>query len=123
MDKEETIFRNNVQEDIRPWGKFRSFPHKSASSVKIITVNPGCSLSLQYHNRRSEIWIILDEGLEATVGDRVWQPSKNEEIFISKKSVHRLRNTGKTTARILEFWLGNSTENDIVRLKDNYGRK
>ena len=74
-------FRKEIQEDIRPWGKFRSFPHKQAGSIKIITVEPGGTLSLQYHHRRSEFWIVLDKGLEVTVGDKVWQPEKNEEIL------------------------------------------
>ncbi len=67
---EEKDIRAQIQEDIRPWGKFRSYPHRSVSSLKIITVNPGGSLSLQYHNRRSEFWVVLDPGLEITVGER-----------------------------------------------------
>ena len=63
-----TRFKKGIVEDIRPWGKFRSFPHKSAGSIKIITVNPGETLSLQYHKRRSEFWVVLDRGLEVTVG-------------------------------------------------------
>lgn len=117
------LFREDIIEDIRPWGKFRSFPHKNASSVKIITVNPGQSLSLQYHNSRSEFWLILDEGLEVTVADKVWKPAKNEEILIPQKSCHRVKNPAAEPARILEFWLGDSDESDIVRLADSYGRE
>jgi mannose-6-phosphate isomerase len=116
-------FQDGITEDIRPWGKFRSYPHQKASSVKIITVNPGQALSLQYHNNRSESWIILDEGLEVTVGDRVWKPAKNEEITIPQKAEHRVRNTATESARFLEFWVGDSDETDIVRLVDSYGRK
>jgi len=49
-------FRKKIEEDIRPWGKFRSFPYEQAGSIKIITVNPGAALSLQYHHNRSEFW-------------------------------------------------------------------
>ncbi len=115
-------FRKEIQEDIRPWGKFRSFPHKQAGSIKIITVEPRGILSLQYHHRRSEFWVILDEGLEVTVGDKVWQPEKNEEIFVPRKTPHRLRCIGRENARIMEIWLGHSDESDIVRLQDDYGR-
>lgn len=120
---QEHQFREGIIEDIRPWGKFQSYPHKNASSVKIITVNPGQSLSLQYHNNRSEFWLILDEGIEVTVAERVWMPVKNEEISIPRKSRHRVRNTASEPVRILEFWIGDSDESDIVRLVDNYGRK
>ena len=115
-------FRKKIQEDIRPWGKFRSFPHKQAGSIKIITVEPGGILSLQYHHRRSEFWVILDAGLEVTVGDKVWQPEKNEEILVSRKTPHRLRCIGREHARVMEIWLGYSDESDIVRLEDDYGR-
>ena len=115
-------FKKGIQEDIRPWGKFRSFPYEQARSIKIITVNPGASLSLQYHLRRSEFWIVLDKGLEVTVGDKTWQPEKNEELFISRESPHRLRCIGQEQARVMEIWIGDSDESDIVRIEDDYGR-
>jgi len=115
-------FRSGIVEDLRPWGKFRAFPYRNAGSVKIITVNPGCSLSLQYHNKRSEFWIVLDEGLEVTIGDKVWEPEKNEEIFIPRKIPHRIRGVGQKEARIMEIWIGSSSESDIVRMEDDYGR-
>ncbi|MBN2244811.1 MAG: phosphomannose isomerase type II C-terminal cupin domain [Candidatus Aminicenantes bacterium] len=116
-------YQELVFEDHRPWGQFRSYPLENISSIKIITVNPGESLSLQYHNHRDEYWIVLDKGLEITVGNKIWKPSINEEIFIPEKTPHRLRGIGKKPARILEFWLGDSNEKDIIRLEDTYGRK
>jgi len=118
----ERAFRARIFEDIRPWGKFRAYPHKRAGSLKIITVEPGASLSLQYHRRRSEFWVVLDAGLEITVGAKVWRPRPNEEIYIPKGAPHRLRGVGRKPARVMELWLGNSDEADIVRLEDKYGR-
>jgi mannose-6-phosphate isomerase len=117
------LFRKAISEEIRPWGKFRTFPHDQAGSIKIITVKSGEVLSLQYHKKRSEFWIILDEGLEVTAGERVWQPEVNEEIFIPRKIPHRVRCIGKRPARIMEIWIGKSEESDIIRLEDEYGRK
>jgi mannose-6-phosphate isomerase-like protein (cupin superfamily) len=123
IQTEEIIrFKNGIVEDIRPWGKFRSFPHESAGSIKIITVNPREVLSLQYHKRRSEFWVVLDRGLEVTVGDKVWQPRNNEEIFIPAEIPHRMKCIGDSPARIMEIWIGDSNESDIVRLEDKYGR-
>jgi mannose-6-phosphate isomerase-like protein (cupin superfamily) len=119
---EERAFRNKIVEDIRPWGKFRAYPHQNAGSLKIITVKPGGSLSLQFHRRRSEFWVVLDSGLEITVGRKAWRPKKGEEIFIPKKAPHRLRCIGKSPARVMEIWLGRSQESDIVRLEDMYNR-
>ncbi len=116
-------FKKEIKEDIRPWGKFRSFPYKQARGIKIITVKPGETLSLQYHLHRSEFWVVLDKGLEVTEGKRVWQPEEGEEIFIPRKSPHRLRCLRSKPARVMEIWIGNSEESDIVRLEDEYGRE
>jgi mannose-6-phosphate isomerase len=118
----EADFPAGIVEDIRPWGKFRRFPHENAGSVKIITVEPGRRLSLQYHDGRAEFWIVLDPGLEVTVRDRVWQAARNEEILIPRRAPHRIRNIGQAPARVMEIWIGRSSEADIVRLEDDYGR-
>jgi mannose-6-phosphate isomerase-like protein (cupin superfamily) len=119
---DERDYRSHILEDRRPWGKFRSFPHRTAGAVKIITVDPGGTLSLQFHRRRAEFWIALDAGLEVTVGERTWRPAPDEEIYIPRGTNHRLRSIGTLPARIMEIWLGDSDEADIVRLDDAYGR-
>jgi mannose-6-phosphate isomerase-like protein (cupin superfamily) len=119
----EAAFRARIVEDVRPWGKFRRFPHEGASSVKIITVEPGGRLSLQYHEGRDEFWVVLDAGLEITVGERVWTAAPDEEVFIPRRSPHRVRNAGGKPARFMEIWIGDSAESDIVRLSDDYNRK
>jgi mannose-6-phosphate isomerase len=116
-------FEQGISEENRPWGKFRSFPHDRIRSIKIITINPGEAFSLQYHLKRDEFWIILDEGLEVTSGDQIWRPEKNEEIFIPCKMPHRARCISQESARIMEVWFGESEEADIVRIEDEYGRK
>ncbi len=121
-ERPESDPRRLITEDVRPWGKFRRYPHERAASIKIITVNPGAVLSLQLHERRSELWVVLDRGLEITVGERVWKPAAGDEIFIPRRAPHRLRNRGRRPARVMEIWIGRSDESDIVRLQDVYGR-
>lgn len=115
-------FREAIVEDVRPWGRFRRFPHEEAGGIKIVTVEPGGRLSLQYHESRDEFWVALDAGLEITAGDRVWTAAPNEEIFIPRRAPHRVRNVGDSPARFLEIWVGRSSESDIVRLQDDYDR-
>jgi len=38
----------------KPWGMFEQFTKQEAVTVKIITINPNESLSLQYHHKRAE---------------------------------------------------------------------
>lgn len=119
----EDDIRGGIVEDVRPWGRFRRYPHENAGSIKIITVDPGGRLSLQYHQKRAELWVVLDPGLEITVGDRVWRAAPNEEILIPRRAAHRVRNAGRAPARFMEIWIGRSSEADIVRLSDDYKRR
>jgi len=119
----EGAFRARIAGERRPWGGFRVYPHAGAASLKIITVRPGAALSLQVHRRRAEFWVALDPGLEITVGDRVWRLKKGEEVYIPRRTPHRLRCQGRRPGRVMELWLGNSSEDDIVRLDDAYGRR
>ncbi len=115
-------FKKKIGGEVRPWGNFRSYPHRAAGSLKIITVLPGRALSLQYHLRRSEFWVVLDRGLEMTLGERVWRPKRGEEIFIPCRTPHRLRCVGRRPGRVMELWIGRSSEEDIIRLQDDFGR-
>ena len=120
--RSERAYREKIVEDIRPWGRFRSYPLRAVGSVKIITVNPGAAPSLQYHKRRGEFWVILDRGLEVTLGERTWRPKPGEEVYVPRGAPHRLRCLGRRPGRVLELWLGKSSEADIIRLADDYGR-
>jgi mannose-6-phosphate isomerase len=106
----------------KPWGKFEQYTHNMLSTVKVITVEPGGSLSLQYHHWRDELWVMLDEGAEIQLGDTVIRPQGGERIFIPRTTVHRLSAAGDRPVRILEISFGAFDENDIVRLEDVYGR-
>ncbi|MEW5979242.1 MAG: phosphomannose isomerase type II C-terminal cupin domain [Acidobacteriota bacterium] len=115
--------RQRVYAEERPWGGFRRFTHNEVSTVKIITVNPGQVLSLQYHHQRDELWVALDPGLQVTLDGRTWEPQPYEEIFIARGAKHRMAGVGSRPSRWLEISFGAFDEDDIVRLEDRYGRK
>lgn len=126
-------------EEKRPWGNFVRYTHNEPSSVKIITVEAGQSLSLQYHNYREEFWRILEgkplveisEVAEAGATSAVKlvsvEAKAGDEFFIEKKSQHRISaqqdSAGKSGRVVfLEIAFGGLDENDIVRIEDKYGR-
>jgi mannose-6-phosphate isomerase len=126
---EESVERSAVIDNVpptkeveKPWGRFEQYTHNTSSTVKVITVQPGGSLSLQYHHGRDELWVVLDEGAEIELGDTIIWPRVGERVFIPRKTVHRLAATGDRAVRILEVSFGEFDENDIVRLEDVYGR-
>jgi mannose-6-phosphate isomerase len=106
----------------RPWGKFEQFTKNESTTVKIITVNAGQSLSLQYHKKRAEFWrIISGEGL-ITVGNKSVLGKNGDEFFISPGENHRVKAGDESEVTFLEISTGDFDENDIVRLEDKYGR-
>lgn len=105
----------------RPWGKFEQFTHNEKSTVKIITVNPKQRLSLQYHKKRKEFWRFLDNPAKVTIGKKTIRVKKGQEVVIPKKTLHTVEAFNKPV-RFLEIAFGNFDEDDIVRIKDIYGR-
>lgn len=112
---------DEVLTDERPWGRFRQYSHNAVSTVKIITVDEGGVLSLQRHQHRDELWVVLDPGLRVQVDEAIYEPEPGTEFFIPRGSVHRLSSAGPA-GRILEVAFGDFDENDIERLDDHYGR-
>jgi mannose-6-phosphate isomerase len=106
----------------KPWGKFEQYTHNAPSTVKIITVQPGDALSLQYHHRRDELWVVLDAGAKIRIGDVIIRPRVGERVFIPRTTAHRLSAPADRAVRILEVSFGEFDEEDIVRLDDVYGR-
>lgn len=105
----------------KPWGKFQQFTHNENSTVKIIFVNSGNSLSLQTHTNRSEYWYIISGHPSVTIGEIVKNANPGEEFNINKNEVHRLE-AQNDNVQILEISYGNFDEEDIIRLDDKYDR-
>ena len=106
----------------KPWGRFEQYTHNLPSTVKVITVEQGGALSLQYHHRRDELWVVLDAGARIELGDAVLALQAGDKVFIPRTTKHRLSSGGDGPVRILEVSFGEFDDNDIVRLEDVYGR-
>jgi mannose-1-phosphate guanylyltransferase / mannose-6-phosphate isomerase len=107
----------------RPWGWYDSIDEGERFKVKRINVKPGASLSLQKHHHRAEHWIVVKGTAEVTCGDKVMTMTENQSTYIPLGEVHRLVNPGAIDLEIIEVQSGSYLgEDDIVRLKDNYGR-
>ena len=105
----------------RPWGAFIEFTRNAQSTVKIITVNPNESLSLQYHHNRDEFWhVISGEGI-LEIGTDKKRAVIGADYFVPKGTRHRI-SAGNLPLALLEISYGAFDENDIVRLEDKYGR-
>ena len=56
-----------MEESNRPWGKYTVIKDESNFKLKIIEVNPGQRLSYQFHNKRSEVWTIVEGSGEVVI--------------------------------------------------------
>ena len=107
----------------RPWGSYESVDEGENFQVKRIIVNPGQSLSLQSHRRRSEHWVVVRGTARVTLDDKVFTLEANQSTYIPIGSKHRLENTKAQPLHIIEVQCGDYLgEDDIERYEDNYGR-
>lgn len=100
-------------------------------SPKLLVVAPGKRLSWQYHNRRAEVWRVLEGkvGVVTSETDKE-EPRKTagqgDVLHIECGERHRLEGLEKW-AVLAEIWQHTdvdhpSDESDIIRLSDDYGR-
>jgi mannose-1-phosphate guanylyltransferase len=111
----------NIKNDMRPWGSFRQFTENELTTIKIISVKAGNKLSLQYHNKRSEFWVVLEGNPILTIEEERHHAQPKQEFFIPQKTKHRIEAV-ENNVEILEIAFGDFDESDIVRIEDSYGR-
>ena len=105
----------------RPWGNFERFTLNEKTTVKIITVNAGESISLQTHEHRDEFWRVIKGTGIIRIGDTDNQAHEGSQFFCPRHSEHRVTG-GEGGTTFLEIAFGDFDESDIKRLEDRYGR-
>ena len=106
----------------KPWGKVATYSLNQPSSVRVITVEPEQETSVHYHQMRDEMWVVLDPGLLVQIGNKVVEATPGEEFMVSAETTHRISNRAGARGRVLEIAYGYTTEDDTLRLEDDYGR-
>jgi quercetin dioxygenase-like cupin family protein len=106
----------------KPWGYELHWAKTDRYVGKLIHVNAGHALSLQYHNLKDET-IYLQSGrmwFEIQIGDQLVKKEMHpgEAIHISPKTIHRM--TAIEDCDIFE--VSTPELHDVVRLEDRYGR-
>jgi mannose-1-phosphate guanylyltransferase/mannose-6-phosphate isomerase len=120
MKRNEHVVHRKVH---RPWGWYDSIDEGKHFKVKRIQVNPGASLSLQKHFHRAEHWVVVNGTAKITNGSTTVLLTENQSTYIPLGVEHRLSNPGTAPLEIIEVQSGSHlSEDDIVRIEDNYGR-
>ena len=125
---EEMASKEIIQAEIhsfeeRPWGKFENLIDNDYCKVKRLTVYPGKELSLQYHFKRDEHWVVVSGEAKVILDNDIHVLRPGESVHIKREQHHRLGNTTDKNLIIIETQTGEYFgEDDIIRLDDHFGR-
>lgn len=126
ISKNEEEFAGFFLDNIRshtPWGYYEVVVREPHYQVKRMTVFPGCRMSLQKHVYKSEHWTVVRGTATVTIGDEKTKLEENQGAYIRIGQVHRLENDTEQEIVIIEVALGEKvSEDDIIRIEDDYGR-
>ena len=107
----------------KPWGYELIFAKTARYVGKILHINQGETLSLQYHNVKEETLFVVRGELKLTIesdGDRRVLPLREGESFhIPPRLIHRMEAVIDTDVAEVST----PELDDVVRLEDRYGRE
>lgn len=104
----------------RPWGFFETLLEGHHFLVKKIWIRAHQRISLQRHSHRSENWVVVEGSGTLTCGNTVIPAGPGTTLFVPENAVHRAE-AGEDGLCIIEVQRGaHLSEDDIVRLQDDY---
>ena len=108
----------------KPWGYELHWAKTDRYVGKLIHVNAGHALSLQFHNRKDETIYLHSGRLLFEIGEDATKLLRREmhpgdRVHITPKTVHRM--TAIEDSDIFE--VSTPELDDVVRLEDRYGRE
>ncbi len=112
-----------LESEERPWGSWHVIDVADGYKIKRIHVNPGCRLSYQTHEHRSEHWVVVFGTATCTIDGETFLAGPGHTVDVPQGARHRLANEHSEELVIVEVQRGHYTgEDDITRLEDDYGR-
>ena len=122
MSSEQLFRHHEVKRVPKPWGYELIFGHTDRYVGKILHIDRGHSLSLQYHEMKEETLFVVSGELELTIesdGDRRIVPLRAGQAFhIPPRLIHRMLAIEDTDVAEVST----PELDDVVRLEDRYGR-
>jgi mannose-6-phosphate isomerase-like protein (cupin superfamily) len=107
----------------KPWGHETIWARTDMYAGKILHINAGQALSVQYHNTKDETAHLLSGELiyRVKIGDKLedMRLERGQSFRITPGTVHQME--AVTDCDVLEASTGEV--DDVVRLQDRYGRE
>ncbi|HSJ70718.1 MAG TPA: cupin domain-containing protein [Acidimicrobiia bacterium] len=108
----------------KPWGHELLWSKTEHYAGKIIHIEPGHRLSLQYHDHKHESILVIRGRLLLTLGadeqSRVVELAEGESADIPAGMVHRFEAPHDSSVDLIE--VSTPQLDDVVRLADDYER-
>jgi mannose-6-phosphate isomerase-like protein (cupin superfamily) len=117
-------FRTSPRKVEKPWGWELVWAETDAYVGKLLFVRAGESLSLQYHERKDESWLVQEGRALLELGALGDEPAaaeiaRGDAFRFRPGTVHRV--TAIEDTLVLE--VSTPHLDDVVRLEDRYGRE
>ena len=108
----------------KPWGHEEIFAETPVYVGKILCINQGEALSLQFHEEKEETLRVLDGEMDMVTGPDVEnlaaiRMGPGMVFHVAPGELHRM--VAVTDCRLLE--VSTNHLDDVVRLNDRYGRE
>ena len=102
----------------KPWGYELLFAHTKDYVGKILVIQKNEELSLQYHEQKEESIYVAQGKLEVEIGDETLVLNRGQNLHIPPGTRHRF----KALEACEVFEVSTPYLEDVVRLRDRYGR-
>jgi len=107
----------------KPWGHEKIWAKTEKYVGKILTIDAGHRLSLQYHEFKEETVMVLTGILRIWTSDNdrdFFDLSQGEVYHVKPGDVHRFGSTQFSSVSIIE--VSTPELKDVIRIKDDYDR-
>lgn len=113
----------------KPWGYEEIWAESESYLGKLIVINPGHRLSLQYHNHKEETIRVLS-GTLSLWDDTIIENGERRKIILLTGStyhvkpgqIHRFGNDESNDNPVVLIEVSTNWPEDVVRLEDDYNR-
>ena len=117
---------NRKREIVKPWGKEVIWAETKDYVGKLLYINEGHKLSLQYHEEKEETILVVAGELEVLIsghgrmGISSLKLSEGDTYHVTPGTIHRFAASLGTNVVIAE--VSTNHLDDVVRLEDDYDR-
>ena len=105
----------------KPWGHEIRWAINEKYLGKILHIDAGCRLSLQYHEQKDETIYVLEGTAVVQLEDKTHILYEGQSLRIKPMQKHRFSAPDTSPVKLIE--VSTPEIDDVVRIEDDYGRE